>query len=273
MGTARLSSADATLSRLAVRRPQGQSDPGRPPPCRRERVQIRAAQAIQHSARRPSIGSPAPSISRVVWPTPSSRHTGLGFRPSQPRRQGEQPAQVQRHVSVVLPNPHGEGPSVGIPAKNQQAVHANADGPSDIGVQPVADEERPSRLRTFHGVLEQRGFWLAGHHRAPAGRTSNGIDECPAARRETARGRDRRIGVGRHPGQAASDGDASLGQQRPGQIQTTSWITATGESSAVATGRSSYSSSAARNPAPPTTSTADPRAPARRAGEPPLEPR
>ena len=41
---------------------------------------------------------------------------------------------------------------MGHPAEDQQAVHANADGPSDIGVQPVADEQRPSRAHTFYGV-------------------------------------------------------------------------------------------------------------------------
>ena len=118
------------------------------------------------SARSPSTGSPGPDSSSPSAPAArrSSRRTARRPRPGHLRLRASRPARSGpcRRAAAAAARPRRRARH---PGQHQQAVRPAADPALDVGVQPVADDQRPAGARALDRLGVQRRLGLARHHR------------------------------------------------------------------------------------------------------------
>ena len=149
------------------------------------------------------------------------------------------------------------------PGEHERGRDAGAVGAEDVGVEPVAEEERMLRPEPRDGLIEDRHLGLARDGREAADRGVHGGDERAVSRRDAPRLRDRPVGVGGDPGDAALFlGHFSAYAASASCVQPTSGAkpctTAAGASSALRVTTKPAFSTSLTSPSPPTTSTVEP---------------
>ncbi len=103
--------------------------------------------------------------------------------------------------------------------QHQHAVQTRVHRARDVGVQPVAHEDRTPGSEPGHRVVEQRPVRLARYLRRDRNGHGHRGDRRPVARDQPTVGRSGGIGVGGHPVRPAVDGDRRLVQLLPGQLE------------------------------------------------------
>ncbi|MCY1227986.1 hypothetical protein D9M72_402790 [compost metagenome] len=88
----------------------------------------------------------------------------------------------------------------------------------DVGVQPVAHDERPVGGEPFGGGAEQRSLGLSGHQGPLSGGRSNGSHQGSVPRSDAAGLRNGHVRVGGNPQGAAGDDVRSLSEVLPADL-------------------------------------------------------